>query len=288
MRIVRTILILKTGTLNRKNTDREIVRSMVSKALNKLGGKPVLTESWDVLFRYHNNIKYRENRGYVKGEKIFIKINQGTTRWLLSQNDKNSGYYYPTTVKPGEVNKRISLGTTETGPYIVLELLRELVNELGINQADIAVGDPMSDIYGHNYDVWFAEFPGVVYIDKFSAMHGRTLIRPTSDNLLFYSDKTLSDKLYDIIEKADYLINVANLKPHFAAGISLTAKNHFGSQASESAAHLHYSLIVPRGSKPSNGGYHKYRVLVDLMGSKYLGKNTMLYNGRWFIWRWCS
>jgi len=107
-------------------------------------------------------------------------------------------------------------------------------------------------------------------------MHGRTLIVPTSNDLLFYSDKTQKDKLYYVIEKADYLINAANLKPHFTAGISLTAKNHFGSQARATANHLHYSLVATR-STASNGGYHKYRVLVDLMGSKYLGQNTLLY-----------
>ena len=156
----------------------------------------------------------KKSNGYKKGEKIFIKINQGTSRWLLTQEDKDKGYYYPTKLKQDETRRRTSLGPTETGPYLVLEILRELVNELGIDQADIAVGDPMTDIYGHNYDIWFAEFPGVIYIDKFSTMHGRTLIHPTSNDLLFYSDKTQKDKLYDIVEKADYLINVANLKPH--------------------------------------------------------------------------
>jgi hypothetical protein len=33
----------------------------------------------------------------------------------------------------------------------------------------------------------------------------------------------------------------------------------------------------PRSGVPTNGGYHKYRVLVDLMGSKYLGQNTLIY-----------
>ena len=77
----------------------------------------------------------------------------------------------------------------------------------------------MSDTYGHNYDVWFAEFPGVIYTDKFSTMHGRTLVHPTTKDLLFYSDKTQNDKLYDIIDKADYMINADNLKPHAIAGI---------------------------------------------------------------------
>ncbi len=259
------------------NTNGKVVGSMFQNSLNKLTGKTKVSESWDQVFRFFNNKKHQKNAGYSKGEKIFVKINQGTARWLLTQEDKDKGYYYPTKVDPDDTRTISSLAPTETGPYIVLEVLRELVNELGVDQADILVGDPMSDIYGHNYDIWVAEFPKVVYLDKFSPKFGRTLIYPTKDNLLFYSDKIKKDKLYDIIEKADYLINVANFKPHMAAGISLTAKNHFGSQASETAGHLHYSLISQRGGKATNGGYHKYRVLVDLMGSKYLGQNTLLY-----------
>jgi hypothetical protein len=259
-----------------ENTNGSVVGTMFRDALNKLSGKSTPAASWDVLFRFFNNKKHQKNVGYTKGEKIFIKINQGTSRWLLSREDKNDGYYYPKTLQPGEVRRRTSLAPTETGPYIVFELLRELVNEVGVDQADISVGDPMTDIYGHNYDIWVAEFPRVHYIDKFSTMHGRTMTLPTKNDLLFYSDKTQQDKLYDVIENADYLINEANLKPHLSAGVSLTAKNHFGSQARATANHLHYSLVAARNT-PSNGGYHKYRVLVDLMGSKYLGQNTLLF-----------
>jgi hypothetical protein len=259
------------------NTNPQVVRNMVRDALNNLTGKTKVPESWDVLFRYQNLKKYNKNDGYRKGEKIFIKINQGTSRLGLTTEDKNNGFYYPATLKPGEEKRKSTFGATETGPWIVLELLRELVNESGVNQTDITVGDPMTDICGHNYEVWFGEFPGVVYTGKFGAIHGRTLVKPTENDLLFYSDKTKSDKLYDVIENADYLINVANLKPHLSAGISLTAKNHFGSQARTNASHLHYSLMVPIGANTSNFGYHKYRVLVDLMGSRYLGQNTVLY-----------
>lgn len=266
-----------------ENTNEKVVGSMFRNALNKLSGKANTVKSWDELFRYHNNKKSQKNKGYTNGEKIFIKINQGQSRWILSQEDKDKGYYIPTTLKPGEERRKRNLIPTETGPYIVLELLRELVNELGIDQANIAVGDPMCPIYGHNYDVWFKEFPGVVYIDKYSTMYGRTLINPTSNDLVFYSDKTQNDKLYDIVEKADYMINLANLKSHGAAGISLTAKNHFGNTGRKTASHLHYSHLSPgrEGNinkvNVTNGGYHRYRVLVDLMGSKYLGQNTLLY-----------
>jgi hypothetical protein len=260
-----------------ENTNRDVVRKMFRNSLEKLTGKKNIPEAWNVLFRYHNVNKHRAGNSYVKGEKIFIKINQGTSRWLLTQDDKDKGYYFPMTFQPSAVRQAENFGATETGPYLVLEILRELVNEMGISQPDISVGDPMTDIYGHNYDVWHSEFPDVKYLDKFSDKFGRTMTRPGSEDRIFYGNKNQKDKVYDVIENADYLINVANLKPHYAAGISLTAKNHFGSQARSTAQHLHNSLITPRGELGSNGGYHKYRVQVDLMGSKYLGRNTVLY-----------
>ena len=83
-----------------ENTNGKVVGSMFRNALNNLCGKPTVAESWDVLFHYHNNKKHQSNKGYTKGEKIFIKINQGTARWLLTQEEKNNGYYYPTTLNP--------------------------------------------------------------------------------------------------------------------------------------------------------------------------------------------
>jgi hypothetical protein len=41
---------------------------------------------------------------------------------------------------------------------------------------------------------------------------------------------------------------------------------------------LHYSHIANRREGiPTNTGYNKYRVFVDMMGSKYLGQNTLIY-----------
>ncbi|HYQ57329.1 MAG TPA: DUF362 domain-containing protein, partial [Draconibacterium sp.] len=123
-----------------------------------------------------------------------------------------------------------------------------------------------------------AEFPDVVILDKVSTAHGRTPVKTAKDEHIFYSDKRQADHLYDVIVNADYMINVACLKPHYRAGITLTAKNHFGSQGREGAYHLHYSLVAPiKAALPTNAGYHKYRVLTDIMGSKYLGRNTVLF-----------
>jgi hypothetical protein len=265
------------------NTNEKVVSNMVSDAVKKLGGSSDLKKSWYALFRQHNKDKYGKKKGYTAGEKIFIKINQGTASWSLAKEDQNKGYTVPKEVKGQQRRGRFN-GATETSPYIVLELLRELVTISGVPQEDIAVGDPIAHIFGHNYEAWHAEFPDVKYVDKYSDQYGRTLIKPTEKDLLFYSDMKQSDKLFDIIEGADYMINVASLKPHGSAGISLVAKNHFGSHARRSASHLHYALIAPmweesprQVGKASNGGYRKYRVLVDLMGSRYLGQNTMLF-----------
>ncbi len=265
------------------NTNSLVVSRMVSDGVKKLGGSGDLKKSWNALFRQHNKNLKGKNKGYTQGESIFIKINQGTASWALSREDQNNGYAVPSEIKPGQRRGRFT-GATETGPYVVLELLRELVNYAGVKQEDIYIGDPISHIFAHNYEVWHSEFPDVRYVDKFSDQFGRILIKPTEEDYLFYSDKKLKDKLFDVIVAADYMINVASLKPHGSAGISLTSKNHFGSHARRSASHLHYALIAPlweesprQAGKASNGGYRKYRVLVDLMGSSYLGQNTMLF-----------
>jgi hypothetical protein len=269
---------------NPVNANQEIIGQMVSGSVMKIGGKNDLKGAWDGIFRYHNKKKNNIDIGYTPGEKIFIKINQGTASWVITKEEKSKGYFFPTSLKPGQERRARSLGTTETSPFIVLEILRELVYEAGVNQEDIIIGDPIAHIFGHNYVIWHGEFPNVIYVDRTSENFGRTLIKPTEKELIFYSDKKFSDKLYDVIENADYLINVASLKPHGSAGMSLTAKNHFGSHARRSASHLHYALIAPSWEQspretgnPNNGGYKKYRVFVDIMGSRYLGQNTMLY-----------
>lgn len=267
---------------NPVNFDQKIIDSMFSESIKELTGKCSLKKAWDLLFRYHNLKKHNKNIGYTPGEKIYIKINQGTSDWLLSREDKQNGYFVPNyPLKPG-VRVR-GYGAMETGPYIVLELLRELVNECKINQSDIYIGDPHKHIFGHNYAYWHNEFPDVRYLDKASEDFNRTVVNVTEKVLLFYSDKTIDDKLFDVIENADYMINLANFKPHGSAGITLTAKNHFGSIAGR-ASRLHYSNVAPswetsprQVGNPNNGGYRKYRSMVDLMGSKYLGRNTMLY-----------
>ena len=270
----------KTGDFHFKpgNYDQATVSKMFSESVKKLTGKRSVAKSWDALFKSFNQKRHQLNKGYTPGEKIFIKINQTSARGRLNAATRKEGkYYYPAYDPAPTGQRRVQASCCETTPPVVLEILRHLVNECGIKQSDIGVGDPQNPLWGHNYDAWSAEFPDIKYTDNMNGTHGRTLITPTTKDLLFFSDKSQTDKLYDIMENANYLINVPNLKPHRGAGITLTAKNHFGSQGRPRADHFHYA-------HPTRiTGYHKYRVMVDLMGSKYLGQNTLLYvvDGLW-------
>jgi len=255
--------------------DQKVISRMFNESVKKLSGETNIRESWDALFRSFNRRKHSVDRGYTQGEKIFIKINQTSGRGSVKLKNREEGNYdvLTSTKLDGPPSR-----TCETTPYLMLELLRHLVNHCGIEQSDIAIGDPQNPTLGHNYEAWTAEFPDLIFTDRLFGTHGRTLIHATKEDVIFYSDKINSDKLYDVIENADYMINVANFKPHSRAGITLTAKNHFGSQSRVSANHLHYSLVASIISgAPTNSGYRKYRSLVDMMASKYLGRNTLLF-----------
>ncbi len=262
---------------NPENNNGPVQGKMFRDGVLKLTGKKTPAKAWDAMFKYFNERKLGKAKGYTKGEKIFIKINQGQAGWTLSKEDKANGYALPKTL-PAKDSRIVSMEPTENGPYVVLELLKELVNEYGVDQADIAVGDPMNPIYAHNYNVWVTEFPNVRYVDKASTSFGRSLIKITEQPLVFYSDKKITDKLYDVLENANYMIYLAIFKPHGAAGVSLTAKLNFGNIGRGGAQHLHYSHVANRREgTATNTGYHKYRVFVDLMGSKYLGNNSVFW-----------
>ena len=77
-------------------------------------------------------------------------------------------------------------------------------------------------------------------------------------------------------ERAEYMINIPTLKAHARAGITLSAKNHFGSHTRGGADHLHNGLVSPNQGAPTRTELGMYRVQVDLMGHKMIGRNTML------------
>lgn len=262
-----------------ENNNPIIYHKMMRESILKLTEKSNLKDAWESLFKYFNKKKKNEEVGYQAGEIIFVKVNQGTISWTCFES---TGWDFN-----ASGNKK-NAGACQGNPYTILALLTQLIDSVGIPQDKIYVGDPISHIMKQHFDLWKSYYPNIKYADKSStsvSKWGRTKINVSDQAVLHYSDKgtvmpnAVTDKIYKEMETADYMINIANLKAHVRAGITLCAKNHFGSHSRSGANHLHPSLVSPteQESNPINNQYKQYRVFVDIMGSKYLGGNTMLF-----------
>ncbi len=269
-----------------ENNNQDIIDGMVSKAIQNLTGQTTDEDSWNAIFKFHNNTRGKGSVPYKSGEKIFIKINNV------------SGWGGNFSTKDLSVVANGSYGIAETSPEIILSVLRQLVNVVGVEQSDIYVGDPMRNTYKHCYDMWHSEFADVHYMshDNYTKL-GREQIVADTVPKIFYSDKgtvlrdnvwdtnrlggdpITSDCLYTAFENAEYILNIPILKGHKRAGITMFAKNHFGSQTRESAAHLHMGLVDPIEIQYDNSrrDYGMYRVQVDIMASRNLGGKTLFY-----------
>ena len=258
-----------------KNNNQDVIDKMLAGTILAISDKKDPKEAWDEIFRHFNKQKGKGDTGYRNNETIFIKINQGCANW--STNDDFT-------------RRKGSLGYSETSPQIILAVLKQLVNIAGVPQNKIIVADPMAHIYSDNFELLHSVFPNVIYGDRTKEAEalGRTFLAPETTPVIFYSDKGTvlkggPDCLYTAMQNADYMINIAALKAHACAGITLMAKNHFGSITRKTAASLHPGLVGDQNDHPYRLDYGMYRVQVDLMGSKYLGRNTVLniVDGLW-------
>jgi hypothetical protein len=170
-------------------------------------------------------------------------------------------------------------------PQMTSALLHQLVEQAGIPQADIVILDASrlaSDVF---VDRCRSEFPQIRIEDR-DGTTGRVKARPDKNAALYFGDPRTPSHgetyLPASITSADYLINVALLKGHSLAGVTLCAKNHFGSVYRENAgpddphhgwnpSHMHDGILVR--SRPIGS----YNPLVDLMGHRHLGGKTVLY-----------
>jgi hypothetical protein len=81
------------------------------------------------------------------------------------------------------------------------------------------------------------------------------------------------DHLPTSFAEAEYVVNLAQLKAHTAAGVTLCGKNHFGSLVRWPAQQGYYDLH----SRSFIKDVKLYREQVDLMGHAHLGGKTVLY-----------
>ncbi len=263
------------GYFMNKNNDQDVINRMVKEVVLQLTGKSNIPEAWDAMFKHFNNKKGNGEVGYSSNETIFIKINQGTAGW-------NANADYTRRENP-------NYGIAETTAQMPLCILKHLIEDAGVPQENIYIGDPIAHIWTDIYDILHAAYPNVNYVDKSTSNYGRTRIYPETTASMVFSDKghvvdATTNKIYDAMSNADYLINLACLKAHERAGITLCAKNHFGSHTESAATHMHPGLMwIEEWGGYMRDSYCMYRVLLDWMGHEKVGGNTMLFvvDGLW-------
>jgi hypothetical protein len=245
------------------HTSFERVDAMVSGSLRALAGTATDAAAWDALFRFVNRSRGKGDTGYRPGEKITLKVNFVGMIWRERCVD-------PETYTILERHRNYM----NTSPQVIAALLRQLVQVAGVKEVDIAVTDTLAYIVKEYYDILHARFPGVRFVD-FAGKFGRIKAAPSSVPLYWSSRPkgALADFLPTDFAEAEYLINVANLKAHTGAGVTLCAKNHMGSLIRWPGQRGYFGLHP--------GGFAKevgiYRPLVDLMGHAHLGGKTVLY-----------
>jgi hypothetical protein len=273
-----------------ENNNQSTIDSMVSAAIDSLTGEKTDSAAWHAIFLYHNQTRGKGAVDYAPGEKIFIKTNE-SSGWTGNINStdlsKVNGSWY---------------GMSETSPAIVLAVLHQLVDIVHVAQTDIYVGDPIRNLYKEWYTQWHTKYPNIHYIgyDNYASLGREQVSRSSSaaakihysdrgtvlrDNVMYPSsvfgkDPIWSDSLYTIFEDAEYMLNIPQMKGHMRAGVTMFAKNHFGSQSRANAGHLHNGLPCPAEmdyGDTSRLGYGLYRVQVDLMTQSILRKKNLLF-----------
>ena len=223
------------------STKQDVVDKMMSKNICELTGASHDKEAWNKIFSFYNSNHHKTEKGYQPGELIAIKINC---------NNAYEGY----TDSDNQI---------DASKQTVLALIRQLVNSAGVPQDKIMFYEAIRFIPDRIYQPCHQEFPGVLWMDsKGNNINGRLPVIWRENTLQYSGETKCGTSIPQKVFEADYLINMCLVKGHISMGISLTAKNHYGSINAQD--HPWYNP----------GVYHPF---VDLIGSKYLGGKTILY-----------
>ena len=247
-------------------TNQKVVHSMTSRLLQNLTGRKNDKQAWDALFRSFNNTHKLGSSGYRPGEKIAIKVN--------CNQDRSPEWGTPAPPRPAE-GRRPSQAALNglPSPHAVVALVTELIEMAGVRGEDIMiydvagtrnVGQPIYTRIRANSNPQFQAVKFLVGADY--NMGGRMSPTPDMANPIRFSKAEVpTGYLPQQVTEAKYLINMALLRPHGMAGVTLTGKNHFGSvhfpnDGGWSPRALHASVLrtQPMGS---------YNALVDLTGT---------------------
>lgn len=272
-----------SGQLWYEHVDSGIASDMLSWALRGYSGKSSDAAAWDAIFSYFNG-----GSSYQAGEKVMIKINLTTANAGGEFADAN----YNQLVKSG-----VTLDSTANAPQLMHALIDQLVNVVGVAQSDITIGDPTGLWVNHLYYPLHNDFPLVRYEDNRGGTGPegestrRARVEYTNPCVPYYwstpdaDGKTQDCALVSYFE-AKYIINFSVLKSHDRSGITVAAKNDYGSMlrtpigGGRTLGSNHYNLHDRLPLQPTNTAWREmgyYRPLVDLMGNDYIGGKTLLY-----------
>jgi hypothetical protein len=253
---------------------------MMSNAIHNLTGFADQAKAWDAIFRYFNLTHSGQDVGYQQGEKIAIKINNIFSRSYTWNNQKN---------KPS--------------PQMIHAILRQLIEVAGVSDSDITIydcifyqGDPV-------YNYCHADFPGVRFAEgdatDRSGYEGgpgpnpgeRIKVVPDPNARIYYGDPNIvpdsgSVCLPTVVSEAKYLIDIALPRAHELAGVTICAKNFFGSvwhpndyqyYYGWNPAIMHESVAAYDYDDLTARPMGSYNALVDLLGHKELGGKVLLF-----------
>lgn len=237
------------------NFNEAVIQQMVDNGIAGLAGESDVKAGWDQLFRTHN-ASHGTDGGYQRGQKIAIKANM------------NGAGAYGNDTK-GETRE------SYTNPVLLKALLVSVVTKGGVSPGDITVYDAGRVIPDYVQELC-SEGPLAGVNFRYRDLLGEKDSQPDRNVPVVWSQKVKGEVNYlpVCVTEADYLINLANLKGH-VYGVTLTAKNHFGSIVNSN-----------RMRAPEAAGVHRYltqnemavyTVLVDLMANYQLGGKTVLY-----------
>jgi uncharacterized protein (DUF362 family) len=236
------------------------VDAMLARAVCGLTGESTVAASWSRLFRHLNQARGKGDVDYRAGERILIKPNWVGLIYL--EGHVNTDTY--------RFNRRHDY--MNTAPQMILAVLDQLTR-LGVRPADITVVDTLACLVHEYYDRLHGAFPNVRYEDC-AGKFDRVKAAP-SEMALHWScrpEGKTPDTVPAAFAGAEYLVNFACLKAHTAGGVTLCAKNHYGSLVRWPVQKGYYDMH-PSCFSTQTG---VYRPLVDLMGHTHLGGKTVL------------
>jgi hypothetical protein len=258
------------------------VDKMLSETLCELTGTNSDSDSWNAIFKFFNKNHGKGETGYQQGEKIAVKINLNNSK-----------------------DHKVMNTASNISPQMALGLLRQLVLNAEVPASMITFYDVSRQIPSSIFDLCKKEFPEVNFVDQVGG-DGRLKGVADKDNQLKWSVPLVLEPLANpgnptylptCVTEAAYLINFSNLKAHGLGGISLCAKNMFGSYISPNSKNLQppqSAGVHPYVAVRTSDGYKmrpmkSYNVLVDLLGNKNLGEKTILFlvDGLYAVpWQW--